>query len=73
MIRIDIDLAIASLICLELSSILISICREDKKMLFPQTLKAKIVKCEICSYVYFAPHQIVFSKCPLCLSVNKVT
>jgi hypothetical protein len=71
MVKIDVDLIIAFLICAELISILISIFKENRKMLFSKSFKAKIIKCEICSHVYFVPYQITFSKCPLCLSINR--
>lgn len=69
--KIDLALAIACVFSVELVWIMGNILRENKRMLFSRIGKAKVVKCEICSYVYFVSSQITYSKCPVCSSINK--
>ncbi|MCD6228707.1 MAG: hypothetical protein DRP68_04815 [Candidatus Omnitrophota bacterium] len=71
--RIDICFLIAFFVCMELVFIGISTYRENRKVMFPYKFNVKVIKCEICSYVYVVSPHTVFSKCPMCLSINKLS
>ena len=60
----DFSLLIAFVICIEASIIMVNIYRENKKVLFSRKIEVKIIKCEICSYVYFISHKAVFYPLP---------
>ncbi len=71
--EIDISLGSALIISGTLILAMINIWREDRKMLLSRIHKAKIVKCEFCSYIYFISFALTFSRCPTCSSINKIS
>ncbi|MCK4810247.1 MAG: hypothetical protein KAS99_04845 [Candidatus Omnitrophica bacterium] len=71
--KVEFSLLIALIICIEVSIIMLSIYRENKQVLFSRKFEVKAIKCEICSYVYFISHKSAFYKCPMCLSINKLS
>lgn len=69
--RIDVALIVVTVLCFELISIAVSIFRENKGIMTSRVGKAKVIRCEICSYVYFVSSHTIYSRCPVCLSINK--
>jgi len=70
--KIEIGLLISAVICILVLVLTVNFWRENKKMLFSRKVKARIIKCEICSYVYFVSSKISYSRCPVCSSINKI-
>jgi len=71
--KVDISFLIASIVCMELAFMGISVYRENRKLMFPYKFNVRVVKCEICSYVYVVSLHTIFSKCPMCFSINKLS
>jgi hypothetical protein len=69
---VDISLVLAVIICIELVLWTIFMWRQSKKILLSRMYKAKVIKCDTCSYVYFISSNITFSRCPVCVSINKL-
>lgn len=70
--KIDIAIGCAVFLCTVLAVSLISIIAENRAMLFSRSGKAKVVKCEICAYVFFVSSKIIYARCPVCSSINKI-
>ncbi len=71
--KVDIALVFSAFFCFELVLFFANLQWENCKVLVKRVAKAKIVKCEICSHVYFISSITTYSKCPMCLSIAKTT
>jgi len=69
--RIELSLLWGVLFSLGLMFVLVDLLRERKKMFYFLPKNINIWKCEVCSHIYFVWQNTLFSRCPLCLSINK--
>ena len=70
--EVDISLLLAIIVCIELLLWTVLMWGGSKKLLLSRIYKAKVIKCDTCSYVYFISSNITFSRCPVCVSINKL-
>lgn len=70
--KIDIAVGLAIFLCLVLGIVIVGTIRENRQMLFSRSGKPKVVKCEICAYVFFVTMKVAYVRCPVCSSLNKI-
>ncbi len=71
--KIDIALFLGVLFSLILFFLIISFFKERKKVFsLRRENKMKVLKCPVCLGVYFVCQKRRYSRCPFCLSINKL-
>ncbi len=70
--KIDIAVGLAFFLCLVLGMVIAGMVRQNRQMLFSRSDKPKVVKCEICAYVFFVTMKVSYARCPVCSSLNKI-
>ena len=71
--KINVDFLLGFLFLLILFFIIIDFSKERKKFFsLKRENKIKILKCPVCLEVYFMYQKKKYSRCPFCLSINKL-
>ena len=71
--KINVDFLLGFLFLLILFFIIIDFSKERKKFFsLKRENKIKILKCPVCLGVYFMCQKKKYSRCPFCLSINKL-
>ncbi|OQX79710.1 MAG: hypothetical protein B6D56_06540 [Candidatus Omnitrophica bacterium 4484_70.1] len=69
--KIELSILVGILFSLELIFVIVDLLKERKKMFYFLPKDVNIWRCEVCSHVYFVWQNTIFSRCPLCSSINK--